>query len=47
MKHIKWDFVLMPRSCPRGWTWGARGAQGVNLFFESGHVAYQIDEDHK
>ena len=34
----------MPGSCPRNGTWGAGRANGVNIFFEHGHVAYQIDE---
>ena len=39
MKHIEWNFVLMPRSCP---------AVGLGiLFFEHGHVAYQIDGDYE
>ena len=33
MKHIKWDFVLMPRSYPRVGTGGARGAKGVKILF--------------
>ena len=46
MKHFKWDFVLMPRSCPRVGL-GAPGApKGSNFyFFEHGHVAYQADGD--
>ena len=40
-------FILSPGSCPRVGLWGAGGAQGVNLFFKHGHVAYQIDGDDK
>ena len=44
LKHIKRDFVMMAESCPRV------GRQGVPreskiIFFEHGHVAYQINGD--
>ena len=44
-KHIRWDFILSPGSCPRSGTLGHWGAQGVNYFFKYVHVANQIDGD--
>ena len=35
---------MSPWSCPRGGLWGAQGV-GSNIFFEHGHVAYQIGRD--
>ena len=40
-------FILLPGSCPRGWTLGRWGVpRGSKEFFvEHGHVAYPIDGD--
>ena len=47
IKHIQQDFFLLPLSYPRGGTWLRWGCPGSQLFFEYGHVAYQIDWDDK
>ena len=40
--------VLMPGSCPRYGTWGARIPRGLkNIFFKHVHSAYQINDDNK
>ena len=43
MKHIKQDFCSDAWVMPKGWDFGgAQGGQKI-IFFEHGHVAYQID----
>ena len=38
--------ILLPGSCPRGWTLGRWGAEGVkHFFFKHDHVAYLIEGD--
>ena len=45
-KHIRRDFHFVAWIMPQGWDFGgAGGAQGFNIFFKHGHVAYQIDGD--
>ena len=39
-KHTDGIFFLLPRSCPRGGTFGHWGAQGVKKNFKHDHVAY-------
>ena len=45
MKHIEWDFVMTPRSCPGVEIGGAQRSKFYIL--KHGHVAYQIDGDNE
>ena len=48
-KHIRRDLYSVPWVMPQGWDFGALGCPGgqKKLFFEHGHVVYQIDGDDK
>ena len=48
-KHIRWGFLFCRLGhAPEVGLWGAGGAKGVkHVFFNHGHVAYQIDGNDK